>query len=163
MGSEPFRGEDGVKAAYSAIVSYHNGLVQTRFTIAGLFVAANGLLAGGYLQATSSGATGLMVPGMGVLLALVCWLLEVRTYQLLENLGIRGQRLEKEMGLDESQGFFALMSHQPLGPRILLTSIRLPANRFVRYLFSHSMGVGLLYNGVGVFWLVVLAARAIGA
>ena len=41
---------DAIKAAYAAIGAYHNSLVQTRFTIAGLFLAANGLLAGGFSQ-----------------------------------------------------------------------------------------------------------------
>jgi hypothetical protein len=163
MGSDSeTSGADALRAVYSAVVAYHNSLVQMRFTIAGLFLAANGLLAGGLFQASVSALPGFAVPALGMLLAFVCWLLEVRTYQLLENLGARGLELEAQLGVGSS-GFFALMAHQPIGPRLLLTPLRLPANKVVRYFVSHSMGVGLLYNMIGLFWLVVLVVQMAGA
>ncbi len=144
---------DAIKAAYAAIVAYHNGLVQTRFTIAGLFLAANGLLAGGFSQASLSVLPKPALPTLAIILAIICWALEVRTYQLMENLGRRGSDLENHLGLQKVEGFFSLLAHQPIGPRLLPTQFRLPASK----LFSHSLGLALLYILVALFWIIMLA------
>jgi len=75
-------------------------------------------------------------------------------------LGARGHDLEASLGLQQSQGFFSLMERQPIGPRLPLTRLRLPANRVVRYLVSHSFGIGLLYTLIGLFWLMMLVVSA---
>ena len=145
---------DAIKAAYAAIVAYHNNLVQTRFTITGLFLAANGLLAGGFFQAGKSELPRFSLPVLGLTLAIICWILEVRTYQLLENLGKRGLDLEDRLGLQKTHGFFSLLENQPIGPRLLPTRLRLPASK----LFSHSLGFALLYTIIALFWVYLLVA-----
>jgi len=152
-------GED-LRATYAAVVDYHNNLVQVRFTVAGLFLAANGFLAAGFFQSCVSSPTRAALPILGIVLAAICWLLEVRTYQLLDNLGAQGLELEGSLGLDKSLGFFSLLAHQPIGPRLLLTRLRLPTNRGVRYFVSHSFGLGLLYTLIALFWLAMLIVRA---
>jgi hypothetical protein len=152
--------KDDVRAAYTAVVDYHNNLVHMRFTVAGLFLAANGFLASGFFQSSVCALARAALPVLGMVVAAICWLLEVRTYQLLENLGKRGHDLEESLGLQHSQGFFSLMEHQSIAPRLLLTRLRLPANRVVRYLVSHSFGLGLLYTLIGLFWLVMLVVSA---
>ena len=147
---------DAIKAAYAAIVAYHNSLVQTRFTITGLFLAANGLLAGGLFQTGASELPKFAIPVFGLALAIICWFLEVRTYQLLENLGKRGLDLEDHLGLQKTHGFFSLMSNQPIGPRLLPTRLRLPASK----LFSHSFGFALLYTIIALFWVYMLVATS---
>lgn len=90
------------------------------------------------------------------MLTVICWLLELRTYQLLDNLGDRGLELEAALHIAGRHGFFSLMQSQPEGPRLLILRRRLPVNRLVRYIVSHSFGIGALYAAVGLFWLIVL-------
>jgi hypothetical protein len=160
VSTKPSATKDDVRAAYAAVVDYHNNLVHMRFTVAGLFLAANGFLATGFFQSSVSALPQAALPVLGMVLAAICWLLEVRTYQLLENLVARGHDLEASLGLQQSQGFFFLMECQPIRPRLPLTRLRLPANRVVRYLVSHSFGIGLLYTLIGLFWLVMLVVSA---
>ena len=47
---KPSNTSEDERVVYSAIVDYHNNLVQMRFTVVGLFLAANGFLASGYFQ-----------------------------------------------------------------------------------------------------------------
>ena len=83
--SKPGAGKKDIRAAYSAVVDYHNGLVQTRFTVAGLFFAANGFLALGVFQQSVPALLRVILSALGVGLAVICLLLELRTYQLVEN------------------------------------------------------------------------------
>ncbi len=151
---------DDLRAAYGAVVDYHNNLVHMRFTVAGLFLAANGFLVSGYLQKYPPPFPLSVLPYLGIVLASICWLLEVRTYQLLNNLGARGIKLEKQLDIDQELGFFSLMAYQPIGPRFLITRIRLRSNRVVRYVFSHSFGIGLLYSVIALFWIYMLYVTA---
>lgn len=101
---------DDTRTVYAAVVDYHNGLVETRFTVAGLYVAANGFLASGFfLRSSDQSLPWFALPALGATLTIVCWLLELRTYHLLSNLGTRGADLERHMGVDVGQGFFSLM------------------------------------------------------
>jgi hypothetical protein len=153
---KPKLANDGAKEAYAAIVDYHNNLVHMRFTVAGLFLAANGFLVGGFLQSYPTPSPWAALPFLGLMLAGICWLLEVRTYQLLENLGARGLVLEEQLGIDPELGFFSLMADQPLRPRLLITRLRLPPARFLSYLFSHSFGIGALYALIALFWIYLI-------
>jgi hypothetical protein len=153
--SQPVPTSDDIRAVYSAIVDYHNNLVQTRFTVAGLVLAANGFLAGAYFQSVIPYCAKFSILVLGILMAFICWLLELRTHQLLANLGTRGLELEKSLGLSNEQGFFSLMEHQPISAQLLLTGVRLPSNNFTRKFFTHSFGIGLLYPITGLFWLVL--------
>lgn len=44
---------ENLSAGYSSIVGYHNNLMQIRFTVAGLSVAADGFLASAFFQTGS--------------------------------------------------------------------------------------------------------------
>lgn len=146
-----------LSASYSAIVDYHNTLVQARFTVVGLFLAANAFLATGFFQGAPDKLPAYTLPVLGSILTAICWLLELRTYQLLDNLGTRGSALEKEiLGDDNEHGFFSLMKKQPLGPKLLILRIRFETNSLVKYLVSHSFGIGALYAAIGIFWLIAL-------
>jgi len=152
--SQPNATNDEIRAAYAAIVDYHNNLFPMRFTVAGLVLAANGFLVSVFSQSNLSLSLRVAIPILGILVSFICWMLEVRTYQLLENLSARGERLEKSLGLKDDQGFFSLMSHQPIGPRILPLYRRWPSNRIVQFLVSHSFGINILYIIIGLFWLI---------
>jgi hypothetical protein len=151
--------EENKRAVYAAVVDYHNGLVQMRFTVAGLYLAANGFLASGFFQGSVHSLPWYALPSLGASLTVVCWLLEIRTYNLLSNLGNRGAHLEKHLGIDESHGFFSLMGNQPIGARLLVLRATLPSNRFFKYVISHSFGLGMLYTIVAVFWVSVLVTH----
>jgi hypothetical protein len=147
---------EDIRQAYAAIVNYHNNLVQMRFTILGIFLATNGVLATGFFQSSLSMQS---LPGLkliGALLASLFWIIEVRTYQLLENLGMRGLDIEKHLGFHNDQGFFSLMDDQPIAPRLLPTQEILPKNRFI----SHSVWISSLYLVVGLVWLIMFIVGA---
>ena len=145
---------DEIRAAYAAIVDYHNNLVPMRFTVAGLVLAANGFLASAFSQSDLSVSLKIALPILGILVSGICWLLEVRNNQLLENLSDRGERLEKTLGLQDDQGFFSLMLHQPIGARILPFHRSWPSNKVMQFLVSHSFGISILYIIIGLSWLI---------
>ena len=140
---------------YNAIVDYHNNLVHMRFTVAGLYLAATGFLVGGMSE--SSSKLFIIVPLLGLILTAIAWLLEIRTYTLLENLGSRGLEIEKKMELAGIEGFFKLMAGQPLQPRLPFIRKRVKAcPNVIRYIVSHSFGLDLLYASIAIFWLYII-------
>jgi len=145
---------ESVRAAYAAIVDYHNNLAQIRFSVAGLFLVSNGVLASGIFQISPSELLWPILPGLGVLLSILCWFLDVRNYQLLENLSERGRKIEEYLRLPEDQGFFSLMDHQPSGPRLIPFRVRLEQG------VSHTTVFSALYTLVGLIWLSILMATA---
>jgi len=149
--------QDDMLAVYSAVVDYHNNLVHMRFTVAGLYIAASGFLVGALFSGSDWCGAKLSVTLLGLTLTAIAWLLEIRTYCLLENLGSKGIEIETKLRLGGIQGFFALMSKQPLSPRLPFIRIRLNrCPKFVRYVVSHSLGLDLLYLCLAVFWVFIL-------
>jgi len=156
---------NNLRAAYGAVLNYHNSLVQSRFTVAGLVLAANGFLVGAFFQMDVHVSFRFLVPFLGMLIALICWLLELRTTQLLENLGEQGKKIEENLGLYKDQGFFYLMEHQyeKFTPRLIPLRKRLSEKSDIKYLVSHSVGIGLLYIVISMFWLTMLLMFLVGA
>lgn len=149
--------QDDLLAVYSAVVDYHNNLVHMRFTVAGLYLAASGFLVGALFVGRDWCGTKLSVTLLGLTLTAIAWLLEIRTYCLLENLGSKGIEIETKLRLGGIQGFFALMSKQPLSPRLPFIRVRLTrCPKFVRYIVSHSLGLDLLYLCLAGFWVFIL-------
>ena len=163
---------ESCKPAYDAMVSYHNSLIQARFTVAGLVLAANGFLVSAFFMKDVDVILRSFIPPLGMLIEFICWLLEMRTYQLLENLGKRGLIIEKEQfgifddDINKDFGFFSLMNRQydhdefkPVNdgnkclPRLIPTKERLKEKSSLNLLVSHSVGIGLLYIALFVFWL----------
>jgi hypothetical protein len=154
--SEEYEKND-LLAVYSAVVNYHNNLVHMRFTVAGLYLAASGFLVGALFNGRDWCGTKLSVTLLGLVLTAIAWLLEIRTYQLLENLGNKGNEIETKLQLGGVQGFFSLMSKQPIFPRLPFIKIHLTrCPKFIRYVVSHSLGLDLLYLCVAVFWVFIL-------
>jgi hypothetical protein len=143
-------------------VDYHNSLVQTRFTIAGLYIAATGFLASSWFATLGRQRSGTywLIPLLGVILTLACWLLEIRTYQLLRNLGSTGEKIEDKLKIQHALRFFApLMSFQKVRPWLPFTSRELPEWKIGkdRHLVSHSFGLNILYASIFLFWYLVSA------
>ena len=155
LNQKPGATNEDLRAAYAAIADYHTSLVQTRFTIVGLFLAANGFLAIGFFQSGAPALARIALPVIAIVLTVICWVLEVRTYHLLENLAVRGLELEKLLGYREDQGFFSLLKYQPVRARLIPIPFRLP-NVKGELIFSHTAGISLIYIIIGLFWLVML-------
>jgi uncharacterized membrane protein len=157
---------NNLRAAYAAVLNYHNSLVQARFTVAGLVIAANGFLVSAFFQVDVHAAFRFLVPFLGMLIASICWLLEVRTTQLLENLWEQGKKIEESLGLYMDRGFFYLMKNQykNVRPRLLpFREDKLPEKCNLDCLVSHSVGLGLLYIVLSLFWLTMLFMFLVGA
>jgi hypothetical protein len=48
---------------------------------------------------------------LGVVLTIICGMLEIRTYQLLKKLLKAGCSLERILSLNEDQGMFTILTH----------------------------------------------------
>lgn len=149
---------------YNGIVDYHNNLVQIRFTVAGLFLAANRFIVSGLFQ--SQGCTqfyvstflfGSPVLGiLGILVAVICSLLDWRNYHLMENLGNLGYEIERDLGIKDNRSYFSLLKVQPTEPRIPLTNMRLSKNSFLKKIISHSVLMTMIYSIIFLFWLIYI-------
>lgn len=147
---------ENLSSGYSSIVDYHNNLVQVRFTVAGLSVAADGFLASAFFQTGSPEFSRILISILGVVLTFICGMLEIRTLQLLMKLVKAGYALEKTLGLGENQGAFSVLTHSQIVPRFLGKSSKAPAKQENKFVVSHSVMFGLLYACIFLFWLIML-------
>ena len=96
----------GNEQSYSALVSYHNTLVQTRFSVAALYMTAAAFLVAAYFGDTSKWlGHAVLIPLLGLVLTLAAWFLEMRTEALLANLVKRGISIESQLGVLAEFGF----------------------------------------------------------
>ena len=146
-----------LRAMYKAIVDYHNQLAQIRFTVAGLHLAATGILVSSWFGRSSAEQSYPAIPLIGLTITALCALMDVRTYQLLDNLGIRGGEIERELGISDARGFFALMRDQPMPARIRKRGKQLNLLRV-----SHSFALGGLYAIILLFWTSALLGTMVG-
>lgn len=154
--------EDKKNIVYNSIVEYHNSLVETRFLVSGLVLSANGFLAVGFFQKGTSSISKIAIGVLGILIAKIFWIIEIRTCSLLRNLGSRGRKLEKALCIQKKEGFFSLLKNQPKGLRFLiLRFIEFKPKGFLKKLFSHSFGLGLLYFSLCVFWILMIVFELI--
>lgn len=140
---------------YDAIVSYHNTLVQIRFAVASLFIAAVAFLVAALVGDMKWHGHSVLLPIVGMVITGVAWIIELRTTQLLDNLAALGREME-DAGLVKGKGFFHLMvGPQPIGVRWPLRTYKAPPqnqNRTVRRLISHSFALNTVYLVFAIFW-----------
>ncbi|MCE7859565.1 MAG: hypothetical protein DYG86_07235 [Chloroflexi bacterium CFX2] len=137
---------ENLNVGYNSIVDYHNNLVQVRFTVAGLSVAADGFLASAFFQTDSPEFSRILISILGLILTFICGMLELRTLQLLM----------KTMGLGEDQGVFSVLTHSQVVPRFLKKFSKAPTDQESRFVFSHSVMFWLLYLCIFIFWAIML-------
>lgn len=147
---------DDLRAIYAATTNYHVGLVQVRFSVVGLFLAANGFLAIGFFQPGESTVGRIALPVIAFLITFIFYMLEVRNFHIIENLDRLGRDLEKRMGVAEEMGFFSLMSNMKVGALLIPTLIRLRVQKNVYTIFSHSFWISMIYILIGLFWALML-------
>lgn len=148
--------DEDLSTGYNGIVDYHNSLVQIRFTVVGLSIAADGFLASAFFQIDSPEVSKILISILGIVLTLICGMLEIRTYQLLNELLKGGYALEKILGLNEEQGLFSILMHNQIVPRFVSKSLKGSAKRKNKFIVSHSVMFGLLYASILIFWLTML-------
>ncbi len=158
--------KDYLQSIHAALSGMHNTVISARFAVAGLYMAASAFL----VTALPTNHTQTFLPAswialLGLSLTFALWLLEIRNVCLLENLDSRGQVIEDKFKHDDSLGFFKLMDDQYVGPRIPFVPRKVrwsyipygeKAKPIVRYMFSHSTGLALIYLFGGIFWGCVL-------
>jgi hypothetical protein len=147
---------ENLSAGYSGILDYHNNLVQIRFTVAGLSIAADGFLASALFQTDSVVLSRIIISILGIVLTFICGMLEIRTFQLLNKLLKGGYEIEKILGVNEGQGVFSILMQNQIVPRFIGKPLKGSAKREKKFIFSHSVMFGLLYTCVFIFWLTML-------
>ncbi len=147
---------ENLSAGYNGIVDYHNNLVQIRFTVAGLSIAADGFLASAFFQTDSVALSRIIISILGIVLTFICGMLEIRTFQLLNKLLKGGYEIEKIFGVNEGQGVFSILTQNQIVPRFIGKPLKGSTKREKKFIFSHSVMFGLLYVSVFIFWLTML-------
>jgi hypothetical protein len=165
-------GPEEIRLEYQTVVTYHTSLVNSRFTIAGLYVAAIGFLAGTVMKGDVTWPARAAGSVLGIWLTGCLWVLELRSRALFENLAHRGIEIEHRywglMGDDWMSGFFSRQYKEPPNhslngtselPRranpdrpVLGWSKRPLSAKCSRHI-SHRLGLDLLYIGGLTFWL----------
>lgn len=146
---------DDIRLNYESTVNYHNMLVQMRFSTAALYMTAAAFLVTAHFGETKWLGHPVLLPLLGLATTIAAWILEVRTEALLANLIRNGQEAESNLTLPPKSGFFHLMSQpQPIGIRIPFFRNRLSnGNRILRYTFSHTFALELMYISFFIFWI----------
>lgn len=146
---------ENLDAGYDGIVDYHNNLVQIRFTVAGLSIAADGFLASALFNTSAPLFSKIIISVLGIILTFICGMLEIRTFQLLNKLLKGGFELEKAFGFKENQGVFSILMQNQIVPRFIGKPLKRSA-KGGRFIFSHSVMFGLLYVCIFFFWVTML-------
>ncbi|OOO01903.1 MAG: hypothetical protein USCGTAYLOR_01915 [Chromatiales bacterium USCg_Taylor] len=173
--SKPSYGPDDARAEYQAVVDYHASIVSSRFTIAGLYVAATGFVAAAVFAADTTWWARFGGSAFALWLTVCLWILELRSRALFTNVAHRGIDIEHRCwGLVDGDWYAGFFSRQykeppaadPNGPEELhrrsepdrprLAWASKPMSIRLSRFISHSMGLDLLYAGGLLFWGALL-------
>ena len=167
---------EDIRIEYQVVSDYHSSIVSSRFTVAGLYVAAIGFVAGAVFSADTSWWARWAGSVLALWLSICLWVLELRSRALFTNIAHRGIEIEhKYWGLTDIEtewfnGFFSRMYKEPPNsnhgsngeldrrkepdrPRFAWS--RKPLSVQLSKYISHSMGLDLLFLGGIVFWSLV--------
>ena len=173
---------ENLRMEYSAVFNYHNDLVKSRFTIAGLYMAAMGFVAGAVFKSDSTLIGQLVGSMFGWWMALCLWIIELRSRCLYTNLAHRGIDIEHRYwritGPDWYKGFFSRQYKEEPNkdeeeyagdvpkekpkrdcPKLAWSEKELPQS-ISRYI-SHSWGFDLLYSGTGLAWFIMFIVSSV--
>ena len=167
-------GADEARAEHRACVDYHTALVNSRFTIAGLYVAGMGFIAAAVFGPDITWDFRAAISLLACWLSICLWILELRSRALFTNIAHRGIQIERNhwglVGNSLMVGFFSRQHKLPEAfsisspsdeprrrtPDPVTLAFRLgnPLSMRLSSLVSHSMGLDLLYTGGLVFWVL---------
>ena len=141
------------KTEYQCTYGYHNDLIKSRFTVAGLYFAATGVVLSRVAELESGPATNTPVIcwiclGM-VGLAVICLCLEGRTKFLYQTIGKRLAVLEHTLGEQTENGTQTPLFYFCYTEKEGHKDTNAP---FLQQLKSHSLAFRLLYWGSLFFW-----------
>ena len=155
--AKPAQSDETLRTVLSAITHDYAALARMRFTIAGLYLAATGFLASSWYAGLRDGVSPAyyLIPALGIVVTLICWLLEIRTFQLIMNLEHKGAQIEKRLNVEGKLTLFMMSGGYPLPPKLPF-STRTPVPGFLRRLVSHSFGLNALYASIATFWILTL-------
>jgi hypothetical protein len=166
---------EDIRSEYAAVVEYHGSTVSSRFTIAGLYVAAIGFIAAAVLDKDAAWLTRAGGSALAWWLTACLWILELRSRALYTNLAHRGIEIEHRqwglVGKEWYDGFFSRqykeaptaeadslgVPEKPGWDRPKIAWMKKPLSEKVSRFISHSWGFDLLYAGSWLFWSIVLA------
>ena len=152
---------DEARAEHRACVDYHTALVNSRFTIAGLYVAAMGFIAAAVFKPDITWDFRSAISLLACWLSICLWILELRSRALFTNIAHRGIQIERThwglVGEDLMAGFFSRQHKLPaeglentrpdqprrVNPDLVTIAFRpgKPLSRRWASLISHSMGL----------------------
>lgn len=144
-----------IRLDYASTSAFMTMLVQVRFSTAALYMAAAAFLVAAHFAANAWEGYPILIPLLGLVTTACAWILDIRTEALVKGLAERGAELERQLALGKASGFF----HSMTNPQIV--GVRMPffRNRFtndsalLRYIFSYSFALELLYLAFLLFWL----------
>ena len=155
--TDPTESDETLRTMFSAINHSYAALARMRFTIAGLYLAATGFLASSWFSSAGDRRSFAyyLIPALGFVVTLICWLLEIRTFQLIMNLEHKGAQIETKLNLDGNLTIFMMRGGYPLQPRVPFTARR-SVPRVLQRFVSHSFGLNALYASIAGFWVLAL-------
>jgi hypothetical protein len=176
-------GKIDTKTEYQCAYAYHNDLIKSRFTVAGLYLAATAVIVGKVVELREPMVICCICLVMAFV-AFVCICLERRTRALYHMIGRRLAVLEKEGhglpdGEDSTPGsqpplfYFCYYQHEDSArvtdPETLSASKQAPVRKVASALSnvarvvpaSHTVGFGLLYWGSFVCWFIAALVAAV--
>ena len=141
------------KTEYQCTYAYHNDLIKSRFTVAGLYLAATGVVlsrvAGLETEAGTHAPVVFRICLVMVALAIACLCLEGRTRFLYQTIGKRLDVLEGTLGEQTQKGkqtpLFYFCYTEGEGHKCTNASLR-------QQLKSHTLAFRLLYLGSLFLW-----------
>ncbi len=162
---------EDIRTEYKMLSSYHQSLVNSRFTIAGLFVAATGFLIGAFVNNDISLINRMLISGFGCWLTLCIWVLELRSRSLFTNIAMRAVDIEHKhwnlvghewysglynrqykIPIEQTNNIDYLRRQNPDRPSFGWTKQPIPES--ISKYISHSIGFDLLYFGSETFWCI---------
>ena len=167
---------ENLRMEYSAVVNYHNDLVKSRFTIAGLYIAAIGFVAGAVFKEDSTLIGQLVGSMFAFWIALCLWIIELRSRMLYTTCALRARDIEHRhwdiTGPDWYEGMFSrqykmeptqhekeyagTVPEHPGYDTVRIAWMRKKLPESICMYISHSWGFDLLYPGTGLAWFVML-------
>lgn len=171
---KPTKVPENIRSEYAAVVEYHGSIVNIRFTIAGLYIAAIGFIASAVLAKDTEWLARLGGAALAWWLTVCMGILELRSRSLYTNLAHRGIDIEHQhwclIGRHWYDGFFSRqykveptedfkedVPSKPGFDRPKIAWMKKPLSEKISRHISHSMGFDLLYAGSLIFWTAVLA------
>lgn len=150
--------ESNAKLSYQALADCHNTFVESRFSVASLYMTASAFLVGAYfLNPNEWTQNRYWIPILGIFITITAWLLELRAEALQSSFIKQGLAIERTLIIPSHLGFFSLLvNKKKQGIRVPFFNARLKNSTSIEsYFFTHKFGLELMYTVFLFFWLFI--------